>query len=96
MHDSTPSEKAEDGNDDVEGIEARLEGQSLVGIECAGDDIDGNPDEPLLQILVCQCPDAYDAQGGSEAVSQRHIAVGEGDQQPVNQRPDAANEQSPG
>ena len=88
MHDSAPAEKAEDGNDDVKGVEARLEGQSLVGIECAGDDIDGNPDEPLFQVLMGKRPDAQQTQRGGERVGQRDGGVGERDEQPVDGAPE--------
>ena len=72
FHQSLPLEVAEDGDDDVEAVEAGLEGNVLVEIEHAGDDIDGNPDEPLLQVFPCQRPDAYHAEGCRETVGQRY------------------------
>ena len=68
LHQLPPLEEAEDGDDDVKGVEAGFEGNILVEVEDAGDDIDGNPDEPLLEVLVCQSPDTDEAEGCGEAV----------------------------
>ncbi len=76
LHQLFPLEEAEDGDDDVKGVEAGLEGNILVEVEDAGDDIDGNPYEPLFEIFVGQSPDAYKAEGGCKAVGQRHVAIG--------------------
>lgn len=96
FHQSLPLEVAEDGDDDVEAVEAGLEGNVLVEIEHAGDDIDGNPDEPLLQVFVRQCPDADEAEGGGEAVGHGYVAVGERHKQPVDDAPDGSHEHKPG
>ena len=77
LHQLLPLEKAEDGDDDVKGIETGLEGNVLVEVEDAGDEIDGNPYEPLLEVFVCQSPDANKTQGRGKAVGQRHVAIGE-------------------
>lgn len=77
LHQLLPLEEAEDSDDDVKSIEAGLEGNILVEVEYAGDDIDSNPDEPLFEVLVRQSPDANKTQGSGKAVGQRHIAVGE-------------------
>ena len=77
LHQLLPLEEAENGDDDIKGVEAGFEGNVLVEVEDAGDDIDGNPDEPLLEVLVCQCPDTDEAEGCGEAVGQGHVAVGE-------------------
>ena len=80
LHQLLPLEKAEDGDDDVKGVEAGLEGNVFVEIEDAGDDIDGNPYEPLFEIFVGQSPDANKTQGRGKAVGQRHVAIGESHQ----------------
>ena len=77
LHQLLPLEEAEDGDDDVKGVEAGLEGNVLVEVEDASDDIDSNPDEPLLKVLVCQSPNAHEAEGGCEAVGQGYVAVSE-------------------
>ena len=59
MHHTAPFPVAKDGDDDIEGIEARLEGDVFVEIKDAGCHIDYYPNEPLLQIFPCQSPDAY-------------------------------------
>ena len=68
LHQLLPFEKTKDSDDDVKGIEAGLEGDILIEVEDAGDDIDGNPNEPLLEVLVCQSPDANKTQGRGKAV----------------------------
>ena len=40
---AAPAEEAHDGDDDVEGVEAALEGDFLEKIEIAGDGINGDP-----------------------------------------------------
>ena len=67
-HHPAPLEIAGNGDDDVEGVEWGLEWDVLVEIKDAGDNINGNPDEPLLQIFVGQCPNADDAEGCGERV----------------------------
>lgn len=72
-----PLEEAEDGDDDVKGVEAGLEGNILVEVEDASDDIDGNPYEPLFEVLVRQSPDTDEAEGCRKAVGQGYVAVRE-------------------
>ena len=95
LHQPFPLEVAHDGDDDIEGVEGCLEGDVFVEVEGGGDDIDGYPDEPLLQILVGECPDADDAQGCGEAVGKGDVGVGEGDEQPVDECPDSTNDGYP-
>ena len=80
LHQLLPLEEAENSDDDIKGVEAGLEGNILVEVEDASDDIDSNPDEPLLEVLVCQSPDANKTQGRGKAVGQRHVAIGESHQ----------------
>ena len=94
-HQPLPLEVAEDGDDDIDAIEARLEGDILVEIEPAGDHIDDNPDEPLFQIFACQSPDTDDAQGGGEGVEYGDVAVGEARQQEIDGSPDHSGEAEP-
>ena len=77
LHQALPLEKTKDSDDDVKGIETGLEGNILIEVEDAGDDIDGNPNEPLLEVLVCQSPDTDEAEGGGKTVGKRHITIGE-------------------
>ena len=77
LHQALPLEKTKDSDDDVKGIETGLEGNILIEVEDAGDDIDGNPYEPLLEVLVCQSPDTDEAEGCRKTVGQGHVAVGE-------------------
>ena len=55
-HHFLPFEIPCNGNNDVQGIERSLEGDVLVEVKYAGDDVDGYPDEPLLEILTGQGP----------------------------------------
>ena len=64
-------------------------------VEDGGDHIDGYPDEPLLEVFVGQSPDAHHTEGGGEAVGQGHGRVGEGDQQPVDERPQTDHDDAP-
>ena len=68
FHHFAPLEVAEDSDNHIQGIEAGLEGDILVEIQPAGDHVDDDPDEPLLEVLARQGPDAHDAQGGGEGV----------------------------
>ena len=45
---------------------------------------------------MCQRPDADNAQGRGERISQGHVAVGERDKQPVDDSPDGGDEEEPG
>ena len=96
LHQPFPLEVAHDGDDDIEGVEGCLEGDVFVEVEGGGDDIDGYPYEPLLQILVDECPDADDAQGCGEAVGKGDVGVGEGDEQPVDECPHGTDDGDPG
>lgn len=64
------------GDDDVEAIESCLERDALRDIEITAHGIDDDPEHPLLDILPCQCPQAYEAQGISERVHDGHGGVG--------------------
>lgn len=70
-----PFQVAENSNHHVKRIKAGFERDVFVEIQGAGDHVDGDPDEPLFEIFVRQSPDAYDAQGGGEAVCNRDGAV---------------------
>ena len=43
-----------------------------------------------------ECPDAYDAEGCCEAVGKGYGAVGEGNEQPIDDAPHGCNDQHPG
>ncbi len=95
FHHLTPLEVAEDGDDDIQAIETRLEGDVLVKVQPTGDHIHHNPYEPLLQVFPGQGPDAHDAQGGGEGVEDGDGAVGKTRQQEVNGGPDQGSEAEP-
>ena len=92
QHEPAPFAIAKDGDDDIEGVETGLERNVLIEIKHTGDDIDSNPDEPLLQIFMSQSPDADEAQRSGKAVGQRYIGIGERDQQPIDDSPYHSNE----
>ena len=64
------------GDDDVETVEDGLEGDALMNVKHGADGIDDHPEEPLLQILTRQCPQADEGQGVGERVEDGHGAVG--------------------
>ena len=78
FHHSAPAEVAEDGDDDVEAVERGFEGYVLVEVEHAGDDVHGNPHEPLFQVLMRQSPDADEGQGCCKGIGNGDGGVGEG------------------
>jgi len=88
LHHLLPLEVAEHGDDDIQGIKAGLEGDVLVEIQGAGDDVDHDPHEPLLEVLACQSPDAHDAQGGGEGIGHRDVGVSESAQDEIDESPD--------
>ena len=95
LHHLLPLEVAEHRDDDIQGIEAGLEGDVLVEIQGAGDDVDHNPHEPLLEVLACQSPDAHDAQSGGEGVGHRNVGVGETAQDEIDEGPDRQTSPQP-
>lgn len=58
IHHFAPTKVAEDGDDDIKTIERSFEGDVLVEVKHASDNIHSNPHEPLFQVLMRQCPDA--------------------------------------
>ena len=87
LHLSAPLAIAQDGDDDIKRVEGGLEGDVLVEIENASDDIDDYPDEPLLEILARLGPDAHKAEGRSEAVGKGYARIGAGDEKRVECSP---------
>ena len=67
----------------------------LIIIKRGSDDIDCDPDEPLLKVFVSQRPDTDDTECGCEAVCKWDIGVGERDKHPIDERPDGSNEDNP-
>ena len=61
LHHLPPLEVAEHCDDDIQGIKTGLEGDVLVEIQDTGDHVNDDPDEPLLEVLARQGPDAHDA-----------------------------------
>ena len=95
LHLSAPLAITQDGDDDIKRVEGGLEGDVLVEIENASDDIDDYPDEPLLEILARQGPDAHKAEGRSEAVGKGYARIGAGDEEGVEGCPDGECGYSP-
>lgn len=65
---------------DHEGVDAVEEGaaiDALIEVEPNGDGIDDEPDPPLLDVLAREHPEAYDGEGGGEAIEKGDVAVGE-------------------
>ena len=87
LHHFSPAEVAKDGYDDVKPVERGLEGDVFMEVKHTGDDVHSNPYEPLLQILMCQSPDADEGQGCGKRVCNRDCGVGEGCQQPPDDEP---------
>ena len=96
LHHALPLEVAEDSDDNVEGVKTGFERNVLVEIEDTGNYIDSNPDGPLFEVFMRQCPDADETKGSGEAVGQRYVAVGECHQQPVDGGPDGSDDCQPG
>ena len=84
LHHASPLAIAKDGDDDIEGIERGLEGNVLVEVENRGDDVHNYPNEPLLEVLARQCPDADDGEGGGERIRHRHTRIGAGDEEEID------------
>ena len=90
-----PGEEAGDGDDDVEAVEGAFEGDVLVEVEDAGHDINGYPDEPLLEVFMGKRPNASHAQCRGETVGEGHRRVGEMDKQIVDGRPQRRSHRQP-
>ena len=89
VHEAEPVAVAEDGHDGVETIKTGRERNLFVDIEATAHRIDYQPQEPLLDPLLRQCPHGHHAERGGEGIKDRHGAVSESDEYP----PDAC--QSP-
>ena len=87
LHHFPPFAIACDGNDDVKAVERGFEGNFLVEIQAARDDIDHNPNEPLFEVFPRQRPNADKRKGRCERIGDGHARVGEGDEEIVNRRP---------
>ena len=71
-HHILPFDVVQHGDDDIEGVEGCFEGQTFVKVESRGHNIHDNPDNPLLEILPGQCPNAYKGKGRRESVGYRN------------------------
>ena len=65
-------------------------------VEQAGDDVYHNPDKPLFEVFVSECPDTYEAECRGETVGQGDAGVGKRDQEPVDDGPDGYDNEQPG
>ena len=86
---------AEDGNHHIQRVKTGLEGDALIEIKGTGDDVNHDPHEPLFQIFAGQGPDADDAEGRGEGVSNRNPGVGEGNQEIIYHPPENQSQQQP-
>lgn len=75
-----PLKIACNGYEDIEPIEESLEGDALVNIKRTADNIDDQPEQPLLKVFPGQCPQADEGHGISEAVEQGHGGIGPSDE----------------
>ena len=75
-----PLEIACNGYEDIEPIEESLEGDALVNVKHAADNIYDQPEQPLLKVFPGQCPQADEGHGISEAVEQGHGGIGPSDE----------------
>ena len=66
---------------DEDGVEQHRQPQPLVGEEGRADDVDDDPDRPVLDVLAAEQPLAEDARGGRERVPPGHVGVGEAAQE---------------
>ena len=94
-HHPLPLAIARNGNHDVEAVERGFEGNFLVEIQAARDDIDDNPNKPLLQIFPRQRPNANEGKGGRERVGDGNARIGEGDEEKVERSPRNERENAP-
>ena len=95
LHHVSPLSIAQNGDDHIKRVKRGFEGNVLVKIQAAGDHIDNNPDEPLLQVFTSQSPDAHEREGCGERVGQRHPRVGEIGQEKIECKPDAQRDNGP-
>lgn len=79
----------------VKRVKACFERYFLIEIKSAGDHVDGDPDEPLLEIFVSQCPNSDDAQGRREAVGNWHGAVSEIAEYQIDSQPHQCDDSKP-
>ena len=72
-----PLAVADDGHDGVEAVERTMEGNALVDVQASTYQVDSKLQEPLLDILVRQCPHGHNAHRRGETVEDGHRTVSE-------------------
>ena len=77
IHHAFPLEIARNSYHNIESVEESFEWNSLDNVEIAADGINDNPEEPLLDVFLCQCPKSDEAQRVREGIKDRDCAVGE-------------------
>ena len=75
-----PLKIACNGYEDIEPIEESLEGDALVNIKRTADNIDDQPEQPLLKVFPCQSPQSYEGEGVGETVEHGHGGIGPSDE----------------
>lgn len=68
------------GNNDIKTVEGSLERYAFDNIEITADDVDNNPEEPLLDIFASQSPKTYEAKSIGKGIEERNCGVGKGDE----------------
>ena len=82
-----PAAPADACHRDEDEIEDRRQPQPLVREQRSGDDVDDDPDGPVLDVLAAEQPLADHARRGRERVPPRHVGVGEALQEERRRRP---------
>jgi hypothetical protein len=82
-----PAAPADRGHRDEDEVEQRRQPEALVGEERGADDVDDDPDRPVLDVLAAEQPLADQARRGREGVPPRHVGVGEAVQEEGGRRP---------
>ncbi len=78
QHHFAPAQVAEDSKDGVGDMDGGLEGEALVGKEEDIDDIDNEPEPPLLEVLLCHGPHRHDGDGVGESILHGDGGIGVG------------------
>ena len=94
-HLEPPFAVAEDGDDDIKGVKGSLERNVFMEVEDTGDHVNGDPNEPLFEVLVGECPDADKTECGGKRVGNGDCGVGESGKQPPDGAPQCAGDAAP-
>lgn len=71
-----PLEVARNGYYYIKSVEECLERNALDDVEIAADSVNDDPEEPLFDVFLCQCPKSDEAKCVGEGIKDRDGAVG--------------------